>query len=517
MNPQNFEQIKEELRRTKSTLGDKNYQMLFNNSSVKNKSIKPEEDVKRTGAGSILPGAFAVGGGILGGFAGAPAGPAGVVGGGVAGAAAGGALGETIQQGIESKFGQRENIDHSQILESGVFSGVAQGVVPAGGVIFKGVSTISRPLVVKTMSKISGFTEPVLEKLLSRTPGVVSGLREGENALLSMIQRSASGISKYADETLSKSKQLIASLSQSSKGIADDIKKILVPQKKTVPLPNLPFEIAKNIKGQTTNFISSITNTLRSKYNIGVNKTGELVFDRPNIPSNIVNSGDKNAIQEAFRAVNNITKNLSIKNIDAVLERLIVLRKKTPGGTPTGAETKKIIGTIMDDVVKFVESLGNVGIKQYSQYATHLKEALPERLFINQMKDLFGGKSQLSPKEASKVARDILRLFNPGGLAVRESAEKIGGEIGEDIVGTSAGVIAQTGKQVGQNVPMSLPDIGRQVFQFVPNQIIKNFARTGRVTGDLVEMKALQLISKITGYSIRALLQSAVEQDKEKR
>lgn len=446
---------------------------------------------QRSFSQELVPTAFSIGGGIVGGVVGAGAGGVGAIPGAAVGATAGGALGETIQQGIEKRFGQRQSYNTPQIVGQAAISGLTEGV---GGLAFKGgqlALKASRPTIVKMLSKVSGFADEVVARALQRTPGAVEAIQQGEVALKDLVIRVNQGIQKLASQTLKESKAKIAEFSKMSTGGAG--------------LPGT----RRGLLEDALNFTQKTISSLRRNYNIGVNKEGILQFARNVLPSRIVSGSDKSAIQEGFNVINSIKNNTTINHIDAVLERLMVLKSKTPSGTPTGGETKKIIGEMLNNVVKFVQSLPKKPYgPTYSQYADFLKENLPKRVMLNEAKEIFGSTSNLSAREISKIETTLLQLYNSGKMAFREGVEKIGQEVGEDPLGTISGTLIKAGDEVSARAKnLTTRGIIEKVAEFIPREAVKGYIATGKITGGLLSNPTLKAIAKTTGLSIKALVQ----------
>lgn len=450
----------------------------------------PNTPEQRGFAGELVPAAFSVGGGILGGIGGAVGGPIGVAAGGVAGATAGGALGETIQQGIEKRYGQREDIDAGQIAASGVIAG---GLQIAGGIFTKLATPVfqaSKPVFVKFMSKISGYSDDVLEKALQRTPGAIEGVKGGNQALVDVVKKTAAGIQKYAQTTVSEAKTKIAEFSK---------------QSVTGALPGTK----QNLLRDSQKYIPKVVSSLRTDFNIGVDKTGQLIFDRAKNISNIVSGGDRSAIQSAFDSIKTIAKNPDIRNIDSVLERLITLRSKTPVGAPTGAETRAIISRMSDSVVDFVKSVPPGYGKGYAKYAQFLEENLPKRIMINDAKELFGSSANISPKEIDLIGGRLLQLFNTGKLATQQFAEKVGEKVGEDIVGTAAGTLLKTGGQLSVRAKnLTTRGVAEKIIEVVPREVVKNYVETGKIMGEMSVV--VKTLAGILGVTEKVILQDVV-------
>lgn len=438
----------------------------------------------------LVPTAGAIGGGIIGSIAAAPLGPVGVVAGGIGGATAGGAAGEALQQKIEKSYGQRESYNVGQIGATGAISGVLQAT---GLGLAKGVGMAAnalRPTVVKTMSFLSGYADDVVKAAIERTPGAVEAIKLGEQSLTNLVKRSASKLQDFASKSVAESKKAVAEFDKLSGGGAG--------------FPGTRESLLK----EGSNFISNTTRALRSKYNIGVSGNGLLNFDRAVLPSNIVSQGDKGAIQSAFDSMSGIKKNTTVRQLDAIMERLIVLKTKTPAGTPTGGETKQIIGGMMDEVLKFAESLGKYG-KGWSDWAQFSKNNVTKRVMIEDMKELFGSTRNLSPKETSQISKKLLQLYNTGNLPIKEAAQTLGKEIGEDITGGAAGTLLKTGDQMSVRAPnLTTRGTIEKILEAAPRAAVRNYIATGKITPELSGFA--NTTAKTLGISSKSLIQELV-------
>lgn len=469
--------------------GTPDAQILSNIKRVEQQA--PAENPQRSGWGEVVPTAFAVGGGILGGIGGTAVAPGvGTVGGGIAGATAGGAIGEAIQQRIEKGFGQREKMNPGQIAAQGVISGTLEAT---GGIFAKAVKpvfNVTKPTLVKVVSKLSGYADDVVDAALRRTPGAIQGVQQGEKALMDIVQKTSAGISNFAKQTLKESNDAIATFTKRSV---------------TGALPGTKANLLRD----SAKFGSRVVSDLRSQFNIGVDKTGNLLFDRAKNISNIVSGGDRSAIQSAYNAIQSIAKNPDIKNIDSVLERLIVLRSKTPVGSPTGAETRAIIGNMSDSVLNWIKSIPAGYGKGYAAYSKFLEQNLPKRIMINDAKEIFGGSSNLTPKETSQISKRLLQLYNTGNLAQREFAGEVGKTIGQDITGTAAGTLLKTGDQMSVRAPnLTTRGVFTKVAESVPRSVVKNYVATGNIVGELPQN--IKTLAKLLGISEKVLLNELV-------
>lgn len=443
---------------------------------------------QRSWAGEIMPAAFSVGGGIIGGLAGAALGGVGAVPGAIAGAAGGGALGETIQQKIEKGYGQRTKLDTAQIAGQGVIGGITEATGIAALKLGGKALQVTRPTIVKTLSKLSGYADDVVTKALERSPGTVAALRTGETALVDVVKKTASGVSKMASDLLQESQKTVESLSKLSVGGRN------------------ATAVRTGLLEQSTNFVGRLARNLNDNFNIGLNKTGELLFNRSNLPSRIASKADQNAIQEGFQWVNTIKKNTTVKQIDAVLERLMVLKGKTPAGTPTGGETKRILTEMMDEVVGFVKSVPQEFGEGYAKYAQFLQENLPKRVMINEAKELFGSTANLTAKEITKIEKRLLQIYNTGNLAVREAATTIGQKVGSDVGGTVAGTLIKSGRPT-TGVPVAPRGWIIKAVEAIPRQVVQNYVKTGKITGEIAANPIIRNIMKTTGLSIKFIMQ----------
>lgn len=349
---------------------------------------------------------------------------------------------------------------------------------------FKPIAEVFKPTFVKGLSMISGFNENVLNSALSRTPGAVGTVAKGEVELNNIVQKTASNLSDYASKTLQNSKDTVSELTKLSGG-----------------MKGYPGTRAAIIR-EGRQFVSNITKNLRSEMNIGVKTDGSLLFSRPTMASNIVSRSDQSAIQDAFNLVKGIDKDTSIKNIDSVLERMISLKSKTPVGSPTGGETRKIIGGMMDEVVKFTKSLSSFS-PAYEKYAQFIEKNLQERVFINDAKELFGASKNLSPKEVTQITTRLLQMFNSGRTAIRGFADTVGSKVGTDLVGGAAGTLMNAGDQISiraQN--LTARGVAARVFEAVPRSLLKNYVATGHLSNPFI-----QSVLKTTGVASNVLIQ----------
>jgi len=422
----------------------------------------------------------------------------GAVPGGIAGATAGGALGETIQQGIEKRFGQREQISGSQIAATGALSGAFQavgaGVAKGVGALGKFATSKLRQPMISFFKKLSGFDEGVITKALERQPATIEALKTGDTALSGVVKRAVVGLNELAKTFVKEAKENLDKIVRNTPLSKDSL------LAKALASPAEKFKAARTeIFNKVGDFTKKVTNNLRTNHNIGVDKSGNLDFVRPNQPSRIVSGSEKGAVQEAFILLKGIRDNLSLRHVDSVFERLLVLKSKTPAGTPTGTETKAVIGSMIDDLTTFIKQV------YPKSYIELLEKNLQKRVFINDAKEILGSSAHPSPKELSLVASRVLRLFNTGQLPTREALEVIGKEVGEDIIGTSAGTLLKGGGQLGIS-RFSRRDLLQKAIEVIPRKALLNFVETGKITGELANNKLLVATAKTLKISVKALL-----------
>ena len=127
---------------------------------------------------------------------------------------------------------------------------------------------------------------------------------------------------------------------------------------------------------------------------------------------------------------------------------------------------------------------------------------------IGNAKELLGETAHLSPKEISLISNRLLQLFNTGRFAQKEFLEKIGGEIGEDIVGTAAGTAIKTGGQISLRAQnLTKRGIIEKAIEALPRSALQNYISTGKLTGELLNNPILVRIATVAGISTKALLQ----------
>lgn len=449
------------------------------------------EGPQRGFVGSILPVGSSIVGGIVGGAAGAPAGPAGVFGGAVLGAGLGQALGETAQQGLEEIAGDRQGLNTGQIAAGGV---TGAGTELIGGALIKGVGAVAKPAmnalrepVVKFFTKFSGFAQDVVEKALTRSPGVVSALTRGEKALNDIITSANTKFHIFAKDTLAAAKARIKQLDTqlSLGGRGEPVGRVL------------------QLK-EANDFVGTAKAILRSEHNIGVTENGTLLFERVSNPSRVVSKSEQSAIQQSYGLLNGIRKDTSIKNIDSMIERMIVLSRKTPAGTPTGPESKAVINQMINQAKVFAKKI-------YPQFADEIERNFAQRMAINQGKELLGDTAYLSPLELSKLTKRMLQIFNSGNLPVRQSTEAIAQTTGEDIVGGAAGALIKAGDQISQRAPiLTTRSAITKVVEAIPRVILENYAKTGKITGGFTTNPTVVKTAKALGITVDTLFREAV-------
>ena len=328
--------------------------------------VNPEKP-QRGYAGEIIPAIGSIGGASLGRIGGTAAGAAigglvggppgalvggtiGFFGGRITGAGAGGSIGETIQQEIERIEGTRQEFDPGQIATTGITAAATEGLFMGAGRAIKPVwKTLSptREGVVKLLGKFSGFSKSIVTKLMERSPTTIAAVKGGEKVLDDVIILASQKFHQFADITLKNAQKIVQQLHN----------------KMQIKAPTMVTTAANDMR-------DTINGILTRQHRIKILK-GILDFVRPGMPSRIVSVTEQNAIQESYDLMESLTLpgRFFIKNIDAILERMIVLTRKTAAGTPTGPETKKIIGQMIN-VVKDGAS------KSYYEYGIFLKQNL---------------------------------------------------------------------------------------------------------------------------------------------
>ena len=184
---------------------------------------KTRSEIQRGFRGELIPTAGMIGGGIAGGllFGGPP--------GAIAGAAIGGGLGETMQQKLEQLKGQRKKLNAAQIAATGLTSGALEAATAGIGIVAKPAIKAIRVPLVKTISKLSGWSSEIVEKAMERGPGILKVLKGGEKDLTEIIKSSAIKFHKFAGEQLIKSKEMIKKLEiDKFPGISKKIKDLAI-------------------------------------------------------------------------------------------------------------------------------------------------------------------------------------------------------------------------------------------------------------------------------------------------
>jgi len=451
------------------------------------------EGPQRGIVGSIIPVGSSILGGIAGSLAGVPAGPAGIFGGAVIGSGIGQAVGETAQQGLENLAGNRKGLNTGQIVAGGV---TGSGTELVGGGLARGVGAVAKPIfnavrepAVKFLSKFSGFAGDIIEKALTRSPGVLEGLSKGESALDKIISGANAKFHQFAKDTLEAAraeiKRLDTQYSLGGKGAGASRAIVLK---------------------DANDFVNTAKVILRNEHNIGVLNDGTLMFERASNPSRIVSKSEQSSIQQAYGLLNGIKKDTSIKNIDSVLERMIVFARKTPAGTPTGPESKAVINQLMDGLKTFAA-------KTYPEFAGQIEKNFAQRMAINEGKEILGDTSHLSPVELAKLSKRMLQMFNSGNLPVRNSTQAIANQTGEDIVGSAAGTLIKAGDQVSQRAPnLTVRSAAAKILEYIPRAALKSYVSTGKITGNLINNKVIQKIAKTAGVTVDFLFREAVSQ-----
>lgn len=457
-----------------------------------------KEKVERGFFGEILPTAGQIGGGIIGGVLGAGAGGVGAVPGAIGGAAIGGALGETAQQAIEQTAGDRKSLDPSQIIATGITGAVLEPVGQVGGkIVGKALGKAGklveplvakvRPKLVNFLSKLSGFTDEIVEKAVSRSPGVKFALEKGERAVVEVIENSRKKIGEL--------KGLI------SKDFGERLDKVIKTE--TLGGPGQEASRALQLK-EVGRFKLNAAKILRNN-NIGVNQDGKLLFNRTSAPSRIVNSAEQKNIQESFNLLQSIEKNTSPKHIEAVLERIRALKKFD---TPSGAQTSKIVNGIFDEAEAVTRQL-------YPKLSALRSEYSLQKKLIEDAEDLLGNKP-LDALEKKRITTKLYQIYNTGSLPQREAAEALGEVIGEDITGTSAGAIIKAGDTFSMRATqLTTRGVAEKFVNAVPRKLLESYAKTGKITGEIGQsdffnklISALQIAAKAGSREAINLLES---------
>lgn len=408
---------------------------------------------------------------------------------GVPGAAIGGALGEAAQQSIERVAGQRKAFDPGQIAQAGITGGTLQIGAEALPLAAKGIISPLRQPIVRTLSKLSGYAKPIVEKALARTPGVVAAVKEGEEVLSNIIRSSAKKFSAFANKSLTKHKTAVEGLVERSipknapailKDMVEKIDNVLTEQH-NIPIQNGALQFA----GEQTQ-------------EAAIRQGNRLFFPKVDRPSRIVPVAERGSITEAYNLTRALIKNPSIQNIDSVHERLLVLSSKTPAGTPTGSETKAVINSIIKEVENMAGNL-------YDDYGKLLSQNKENRIFITQGREIFGDTANPSPKEVDKIKTFLLRIYNTGKGETLGFAERTGAKFGEDITGAVAGTKIQAG--IGANLQgvTTIGGILQKIVGDIPNVVIRNYAARGTLSQGLENHPLLRALSKATGITIKSL------------
>lgn len=471
-----------------------------------------KDTIQRGFIGEIIPTSGAILGGIGGGaLTRTPQGA-------IAGSALGGAGGEAIQQGIEKITGERKDFNTGQIAATGVTSGLLEGGTRAATAGIKlGYKALGGTEgMFNVMGKLSGYTPEIIGKAFERGTGVIKGVLEGEHGLNQVVINTIKGVQELASKTLAESQKMIAKLSVGTKSI--------FPEPIESKFVN---EYVSAIKGIFKDHNIKVT-PIKKMLEFGVSKGrtlenligNDLLEFAGKTPSRIISGSEKAAIQEAYDTAKNILKNKTVKGFDAALERLIALRSKTPAGTPTGGETKVIIGKIIDTVKDQIKN--NIvtkapGRTAYADFIEFLDNMLPKRVMIEDAKDIFGSTAHPSAQDVSKITTRMLQMYNAGRTAVREGAgsrvgiEQIGEKVGQDITGTAAGALMKAGEQFSVRAPqLTKRAMMTKVIEYLPRKAILDYVKTGQMTGELLNNNFIKVISATTGLSAKAILQEAV-------
>jgi hypothetical protein len=455
--------------------------------------LSTELNKERGFMGNILPTATGLAGGIIGGAAGSPLAGIGAVPGAVAGAALGQAAGELAQQGLEQAFGSRKDLSGGQIAGAGA-TGAFQEL--GGRVIGAGASLLNKyaisPLVagarepaIKLISKLSGYADDVVKSALERTPGVAQGFKQGEEALGAIIKNSAKKIGELSGKLST----------EFGKGL-DEIAKT-IPYGKPGSTSH-----ALNIK-EVGNFIDSAKKFLREN-RIGISG-GKLIFDRPvesgKASSRIISSAEKSQIQSAYNELLKLTKNSTVKNVEAVLENIRSLKKFE---TTTGPQTSLIINELMDQAEKFTSKVYPALAELRSKYG-------PQKELLNEAKYLFGKNSNPTAQELSMAKRRLMSIFNVGRSEEKRIASQFSANIKTDIPGTVAGTLIKTGKEPVLSSTIPTPrGVLSKIVEALPRSAVKSYIETGKITGSLTSNPIVRKVSSALGVSTEALIREII-------
>jgi hypothetical protein len=336
----------------------------------------------------------------------------------------------------------------------------------------------------KSLSKLSGYPEGVVERALSKTPGTKVVLDGREESLNNIIKDTIKGANKYRSDLV--------------KSYGRELNKISSLQ-------------SLGGKGQTAsravllrenkNFISATNRTLR-KFGIGVRKGGELVFERPvetgKASSQIISSSEMSNIQKAYNELLKIEKDTSVKNVDKIAQNINALIKFD---TPKATRTSVVISGMSDKVDDFIKtSYPDLG-RLRDKYAV-------SKSVLSELESVFGKNLKPSTDIIRNSTKRVLQIFNEGELPRRMALESVGPEFGQDIVGAAVGqIIGREAPTSAKVASFSQRGILEKIVEAIPRAALKAEIRSNpsklmsfintkegqiisaRILGELIEQK----------------------------
>lgn len=401
--------------------------------------------------------ALSVAGGMGGAILGSALGPVGTVAGATLGAGLFGTGGEILTQEAEKIGGIRTKSDVPQAAASGITS--AAGEIIGGGIVGPALKVGNKSMV-KFLSKMSSYSDELIEKAMERAPETVQGLSGGDKYLSKVVKSSIVGVQEFVEKQTTAAKTAVKEFTKEFPGAVD----------------------------KTRNFLDNIAFNLEDKYKIGIGNVstrgGQVV---PNSPlfstSNIVSEADRTTIRNAFSAVKKLSSGFSIDNVDTTIGQLVSYLQKTPKGMPTGPETKKIITEMIDEIITTVDDAGKNN-PAFAKYAKFLKEgggSAEKRKYLNDIREIFGSTKNPSPVELDKITGRLLSLYNTGKVATREAVEKATPGVSETVAGT---LLKEGGKQGASGTALaSVQTAKTNILNLVPDYVVRSFAETGNFIG----------------------------------
>lgn len=360
-------------------------------------------------------------------------------------------------------------------------TGVLSGALRAPGAIAQ-IPAVKNTLL-KAFGFFSGYPKSWLEEALKRAPATVEATKEGVSHLQRMVREAFPKFRQFVGNFMKEGQQYVNKLSSSVASSGADPSK--TPE---------GMAAAKN-------FVTNVINGLEKNFKIGFEPTdGKLVFNRQVNSSNIMSGPDQNTIQAAFGELKKL-QNISISNIDSVYESIVSLIRKTPGGSPTGPETKKVLEGMLGELLNFTRALGSAakgdaaGIGQqaislrlpqeYAQYAAYKTNSLVTRTWINNIEKTFGFTTEHpNVKEEEGALTRMLQAFNENRGPTRSAAEAVGTAVGADFKGSSAGVRLNAASE-----PVTMRATGlsnrnalAKILEAIPRSLVRNYVKTGSLS-----------------------------------